>query len=748
MKFDIGKRNHIAFVLIGLFASVVYYLPYIKGSNPELKFYGDLYMLYYPQFVEGFNRYVQGAISGIDFFTGNGASSYSLRANIPVFYPVYLVFYFIIDLTTGNVGGNEMILVFVLHSFICYLFTYLVCIKYFNLRGTTSLIVSLGYTFAVTKWIGLTPFFYIPSLFPSLLFLGLYSANSNSFTKSFLCSIGVYFAFMAGYAPLAMHSVLLSIIISIITLGYSNNKKAWQRPPVKVFILLLLPTLIATIAAAPYYLGMYFYKQLTSGLPSYSWYATSEFHYTWADFVSMLSFGFPPDVNPVETPHISFGFVIVFVLFVAAFNLKNLKPVSANGNFLIAIGLIVTVHLFLMTGSETGLPSLFYYLVPFLGEMHLYGRYFIVASFCIFLLAAFVMQSMQEAAKSSDIDIIRPLATFVMFVTVLAFLRGINQPYQDRVLFETSLVVLLAFVWHRRIFTNVTTIVACLIFFNQYSMFAVTLSNYNLEFPPVHENSFAYDKVRVGNLKKFINDNSDKDLIKYVDLTTSIEKFGGPPLNLPYLLDRKIPLSNYLGYELHNSLEVHFMNQGFSYFGKFNEDWLRFTDADFVIFDDSSKEKNLDWFHRHIDNMGPRLDLGYGYKIAKIRRDHHAHGFNNGIFRVECAERPLEGSFTSNFSTFASLEYECEKPSRARLQLFPNINMKLRVNGDYVDLSKDMSNGTILELPSGKNVLSYSFSNKWIYLFNITGWTYFGLYIIFLFINIVESLRLKKFPIR
>ena len=743
MKFDFGHQKHIAFVFIGIVASIVYFFPYIKGSNPELRFYGDLYMLYYPQFVEGFNRYVQGAISGIDFFTGNGASSYSLRANIPVYYPVYLFFYFVIDLTNGKAGDNEMVLIFILHSFVCYLFSYLVCIKYFNLKGSSSLIVALGYTFAVSKWIYLTPFFYISSLFPSLLFLGLYSANSNSFAKPFLCSVGAYFTFTAGYVPLAMHAVLLSIIINFITLGYSNDNRCWLRPSLKVIILLLMPTLIATIVASPYYLGMHSYQQLTVGLPSYSWYATSHFYYTWADFLTMLSFGFPPDIAPAETPHISFGFVLVFLLFVAAFNLKTLKQVSASGNFLVAIGLVVIVHLFLMTGSETGLPSLFHHLVPFLGDMHLYGRFFIVASFCLFLLAAIVLQGLQEAEKSSNIDILRPLAAFIIFIAILAFLRGINQPYQDRVIFETILVVLLAFVWQRRMVASVPVLAAFLIFLTQYSMFAVTLSNFNVDNPPPHRNSFAFDTARIGRLEQFVNNNADKDLIKYVDLTTSIEKFGGPPLNFPYLLGRKMPLSNYLGYETHNSVEAHYMNQGFSYFGKFNENWLEFTDADFVIFDDMSKDKNLEWFRQNVDNEGPKLDLGYGYKIAKIRSNHHAHGFNNGIFRVECDERTLRGSFNTNFSTFASLEYECERTSKARLQLFPNVNMEFRVNGDYVGLSKDMSKGTVLELPIGKNVLSYSFSNKWIYLFKITSWTYFGLFLTFLFMNVVRPSRFK-----
>lgn len=746
MKSDMPAAKVIKFQFLGLLLSIIYFWPYLSFANIEQLFFDDLYNLYYPQFLEGFNRYSSGSLLGIDFLTGNGASSYSMRPNIPVFYPIYLLVYVFFDAVSAKVDGNVFMFVFVFHAFICYFFTFIVCSRFFRLSAGVSLIVSVGYTFAISRWIGIAPFLYISALFPSLIYFGFVSAISKSINKSFLSSLATYLVFTAGYPPLAMHAVVLSLLICFIALGYKReyDHSQWLLPKLKTCFFLILPVIFATIACTPYYFGMYLYQKLTPGLPNFSWYATSDWHYTWIDYLSMLTSSFTPDVNPSETPHIYFGLITVFLFIVGATNVKNLHSVGLSSSLLKPFALIVLVHLFLMTGSETAVPLLFYYSVPIIGEMHLYGRFFISASFCLFLILGITVQHLQERDNSSRVKILKPLLAFLFAVAVIAIIRDVQQPFQDKLFFELSIIILFAISWHWRLFSNISIAVVIILYLSHYAIFANYPSNIKVDNPPVNQTSLVFDKGRLEALINFIQNNTEKEFVKYIDLTDSISKTGGAPPNLPYFLDRKIILSNYVGYEVHNSLEVNYLKHGI-YFGKFNKNWLDFTEPDFVIFNDRAARVHSEWLERKVGGSNNILDLGNGYRIAKISWGDSSHVFNNGIYAVACAGEFSLDRFIADYSTFVQLEYNCDEPSELKLMLYPSSNMTMKINSEEINLSDAMPNGKVLMVPQGRNVVVYEFSNPWMRLFVLFSWAYFGLFIVTMTKFFAEHIHAEKY---
>ena len=124
-----------------------------------------------------------------------------------------------------------------------------------------------------------------------------------------------------------------------------------------------------------------------------------------------------------------------------------------------------------------------------------------------------------------------------------------------------------------------------------------------------------------------------------------------------------------------------------------------------------------------------------------MKQENDYRDYSNGIFKVTCSERIFDYLLDSNFSTYAFFEFNCVEDGSVSLQLFPNVNMTFKVNGDAVNLSKTMANGSVLDLPPGRNTVSYRFSNNWVKIFQFSAWLYL---ILLLGVLLQKSLKLVR----
>ena len=98
--------------------------------------------------------------------------------------------------------------------------------------------------------------------------------------------------------------------------------------------------------------------------------------------------------------------------------------------------------------------------------------------------------------------------------------------------------------------------------------------------------------------------------------------------------------------------------------------------------------------------------------------------FDNGVFRVECDDRSVYmPEFSTDYSSFATVEIECGKAAKLYYQLFPNKNMKLYVDGEQVE--PVLKDGLIeISVPPGQHVVSYQYRNRLHQLFVPVFWIY------------------------
>jgi hypothetical protein len=139
----------------------------------------------------------------------------------------------------------------------------------------------------------------------------------------------------------------------------------------------------------------------------------------------------------------------------------------------------------------------------------------------------------------------------------------------------------------------------------------------------------------------------------------------------------------------------------------------------------------------------PELNLGYGYKVAKLR---DASGeldyipaknpgdFDNGIVRVSNANgSAVVTDFETDFVSQVSFNVDSPLPTSVRYQLFPNKMMALYLDGERV--TPVLQDGLLeLSLSPGKHHFEYSYRNRlhqifaiiyrvyFILLFGITAW--------------------------
>ncbi|OGC03094.1 hypothetical protein A3H38_04310 [candidate division WOR-1 bacterium RIFCSPLOWO2_02_FULL_46_20] len=733
---DKDVRQSLAWAII---LPALLFMPYLASKNPQFLFFGDTANLYFPQFVEGYYMALNGALSGIDFLTNNGASAYFLRPNIPAFYPPYQIAYHLFQFET--IGGLARAFVFILylHSVLTVYFCMRLGRKYFQLDNPTSLLFAIFYFGAIARLSYFLPIFYfVAALFPLLLYSAFRSVEEKTWWRISLLTFPYVMIFLAGYLPLAINAVMLSLLFAASYLW--SNRTETGKPFSQQLIRLFVPFGLASLVVFPIYLAMLLYNKLVPGLPGGVWQAAHEHAYQSRDIFALISPAFMSSRPDSEWPHVILGLISVLLL-VLAFTQRNKLGLTTFASKIIGISLLIfSFYLLLAFGQATGLPDIFYFAAPGLGKMHYYGRYLLVASFFFFLAVAISFKHLVQI--QADLPIGRWLtAICVAMIAVQGYIQfGIAQPvFQlspqilviDLLMFGMVLVSLST----KQSFYAYTAVIS-LSFFIQAANFNFPVNSFSSSIPPPYINTLSNSFDRQELLHKYFKQYSDKRLIKYADLSSSVEKLNGVGTNYPWMVQDSIKLSNYMGYELNTSVDRDYIGR-FPYYGRVNFPWLLRTGAEFIIYEPASNTYSVeirDW----VDHAVPELDIGYGYKVAKLRDAsglldyipaRNRGDFDNGIVRVSNANgSAVVTEFETDFVTHLNFQVSSPLPVSVRYELFPNKMMAL-----YVDESRitPTLNDGLLEftLPAGQHRVEYSYRNRLHQLFAII----YPVYFIFLF---------------
>jgi hypothetical protein len=721
-----GEMHSIVWAFI---LSTIFFSPYLFTANPQFNFFGDVAILYFPQFVEGYHMAQSGALSGIDFLTGVGSTAYFLRPNIPIYYPPYQIVYSLFPIETIEGLARMFVLVVYAHSILASYYCIRIGRKYFRMDIGTSLLLSVLYFGAIANYAFVEPpFYYIAALTPLLLYFALQSVEITGWWRTVLHSFPYVMAFLSGYLPLDVNAVLIVLIFSVAYCWKIENSEHHKLG--LLLVRLLTPVALAGLVVLSLYVAMFFYHLQVTGVVNEVWSAAHQFSLESKDIFALLSRSFTASNPGTGAPYVILGLAPVFVLAFAYSQRKGIAITQTEAKIIPLSLLIFSFYLLLAFGYGTGLPDLFYFMVPVVGRMHMYGRYLLVASFFFYLAVAISFRHLVQIRGELPLG----YSLAVLFITAFAavgysqigsHIEWIDLKLLAIEIFMVSLMLISLSAQQSNYAFAGAIGVAFLI---HASNFNYPINTFSLSAPSPYRNDVAFSPERRESLNNYFKQNSNKYLIKYVDVSPGIEKPNGLILNYPWMVSNKLHVSNYMGYEPHMAVDRDYMAIfPYPYYGRANFPWMLRTGVDFIIYNPASASyatELKDWINHGV----PEFDMGYGYKAAKLR---DASGeldyvpakksgdFDNGIVRVANASgTAIVTGFKTDLVSHVSFQVDSSLPVSVSYQLFPNKMMALYVDGERI--STVLKDGLLeFTLPSGIHRVEYNYRNLLHQLFTI-----------------------------
>jgi hypothetical protein len=467
---------------------------------------------------------------------------------------------------------------------------------------------------------------------------------------------------------------------------------------------------------------MHSYNQFVTSVPKGVFYSAHHFAFQFQDIFALLTRSVTAGYPEVGAPFVRLGLAPLSIL-ICAFTYRKRLGISVWHSRIIAASItIFSFYLLLSFGQSSGLPDLFYWIVPVLGGMHFYGRYLLIGAFFFFLAVAIAFKYL--VAEKESLPIGRWLAGLAGILLVVFILgMALNPAWINLKLLTIELLMLGMFflaLTVRQNFYAFTGVIAISLFVHVAEFNAYT-SNFQIGIPGPYSNEVSFSKSRTNGLLAYFQKNSQKTLIKYADITKGIEKKNGLILNFPWMVSEKVKLSNYMGYEPHLSLDKDYMSANpHPYYGYVELPYLLRTGADFIIFDAESWAAYGKAFEGWMDRTVPEYDLGSGYRAAKLKDASglidfvpvkNSGDFDNGIVRVSNPQGTARVSnFETNFVSRFVFNVESELPVQFRYLLFPNKFMELRIDGELQTITP--KDGLIdIDIPAGKHLVEYSYKN-------------------------------------
>lgn len=734
------KNAEIQNLTWALVLSTIFFSPYLFTANPQFNFFGDVAILYFPQFVEGYHMAKGGALTGIDFLTSNGSTAYFLRPNIPVYYPPYQLIYTLFHFETIEGLARAYVIIVYTHSILAAYYCMQIGRKYFQMGHGPSLLFSVLYFGAIAYYaFTAPPFYFVAALFPFILYFALQSVKKYAWWHMPLYSFPYVMVFLSGYLPLDVNAVLIVLLIMV---GYSWQIKNNGMGNIgQLLMRCFAPVALASVVVITLYMAMSLYNKQVTGVPDGVWHSAHQFSFESRDIFALLSRAFPASNPGTGTPFVELGLVPVLLLVLTYSHRGKLEMAPLDAKIIALSLLIFSFYLLLAFGQASGLPDLFYFMVPVIGKMHFYGRHLLIASFFFYLAVAISFKYLIQIRANL------PIGRWLVGIVVLMFLVqgyyaqfGLGQPESflrpQLLVIELLMLglVLISLSSKHSFYTFIGVIGVT--FFIHAANFNSYINSFNQVAVGPYKNEVAFISERRNLLYGYFKKNSNKDLIKYVDVTLGIEKPNGVMLNSPWMLRDKLKISNYMGYEPHLAIDRDYMTIfPYPYYGKINIPWLLRTGADFVIYNQASWAIHSAELEQWVDKNVPELDLWYGYKVAKLK---NASGlvddiparktwdFDNGIVRISnTTGTVLVTNFETDIVSTVHFNVESSSTVTVRYALFPNKLMELRVDGKHLDV---MLKDGLLEftLPPGQHFVEYNYNNLLHKVFIITYQFYIG----------------------
>ncbi|NGX56700.1 MAG: hypothetical protein K1060chlam5_00944 [Candidatus Anoxychlamydiales bacterium] len=780
MKINILNQTSISFNFIFkrkfFFSSLLFTFLFYFQAFKFYPFYlveQDNSFCWLPQLVNVIALLKKGGFYGIDFFTWGGSSEFFLRPNLLIYYPV-LLFLAIIPIKFLSIFKISFMitLIYSLHSFFCCYFLQKLCKKFLKFDYSSSLFISIGYTFSflfISKFIFFT-FNLHAWLFPIGIYFALKLSYNFSIKNLLFYSLPFLMIFTSGYLPFSILSIIIISLLIFLYHFYLFPTKNYK----KNILISLLPILVASIIAFPLYLEITkFHKIAFPG--KHSLFDTAYFtSFSPSALINMLSKSLSLPLHGRNLFYLGpIGFSIL-ILFIKNFKKDYFIKTTHYKLFNISI-IIYLIFLLSCFGSYSAFSDLFYYFTGPIGKMHSYHRYLTMINLFLFFVLAIMLNHITDIKNYPKIKKI--IFGFLSIFIILLFLKNFTNGFISKIFNEQFFIeYFLAFIFLMSLLIynkNISKTLATIFIF---SISLTTMYNHSNNILSSNKNNLEVYKTSF--LKKYNNyfkKNSTKELIRYINIVPGY-RIATFPKNYPWFFNHQksfTKISSFYGYDAHLATDFNYRMYQFinvipdltpGFIEKYpitkpqsnnevnfddycffpNVSVLKDIGTDFIIFQEDFKYNDL--------NLIKYVDFSDKNKILKITDNQiiaplkfpkdPLEKFNNGYIKILSEGNNIKvHNFKTNQSNYLRLNYYSDKPSKIYYLFWPNKHLIFYINNKKA-LPNIENNIMSIKVNEGNNKILIKYYNPILFLFLIF---YFCYFFILSFILILQIPYLKNY---
>ena len=598
--FTAKRRAAILALAVALVGTVLYFLPLIGAFKPGgtgwpgLMLTGDVRMIYFPQFIEGYNRFWGGGIFGIDFLTDGGASAYGFRPNLQIFYPPYLISYLFFNMNNFNTAALVFSAIQALNLFASLAFSFLFARRFLALSEALSALFAIAFalSYLAGYYIVQTGFLLLTWPVPVIAYLLCRLMFARSKAAPVLGSLLIVTYALTGYAPLMAAG--LAVAISLVLFVFFTRVRGRFRGA-NPWTLLLAPLTAVALGAAvvtPYFLlQVEWVKGVAHGSQNLNDTAFL-LGLRGSDLIRALSIhligGTPTEGRLIwgVTP----SCMILLGLFFAVRS-GHLIPVYQKVAFLGSLALY-TFSVAISMGPDSFMSDIFYYGVPIFGSMHIYQRYMLLSQiffgvmFCLSILFVHRYASRSEKAWILLGSLILTGLLVVFLYTTSVFSKLMAVDYFVIELFLNAFAIAVLCLAERQ--RALVLIAFPILLSNLQQPYFVQRSLGSAE---VWAKNLPYDRPTMNRIVATLAPPANKTLTKVLYLTSEIDTHI--PYNHTWLMSggRPSKYMNYYGYEPHLAMDRNYFSMMGGFYGRHSPDWVDYTGVDYVVWKASEPER-------------------------------------------------------------------------------------------------------------------------------------------------------------
>ena len=615
--------------------SIVFTLLYfgidLYRIDNNLGYPSDMVNLYFPHFIQFYEHINAGNFQFGDFLTANHSTELVLRPNLSGFNPIYFLFSLIeVDTFDGYMLLFTFIHIF--YTFIGVYFAQLLAKRFFKLHRLYALFFAVLFIFSSQSFMaaGFAPFFFIHMSLPMLLYFVL-RVKRMTFYNALLTSGIFVFVYLQGYLPLSVFSIVM--VVSVYFVYYYYLIPAKGSFGIKNFMIenknLFSALTLSSIVVLPYYLAMLFYNAVASSVPIdiANIVDLDVYHLNFKDLMGVISYGIYLH-SKTETYSLYLGLIPISIVVYYVFNTHHMSSFHKKAVFVFTV--IFGLTFLISFGDFFALADLFYFLVPALGEMHIYSRFMLISHVLSSLAIAilFVYLIRHKISCSAYIKKCLVVIFFIFiavnvqhFINIPSFKNlDLNFLNVELITFSIFLVALLKFEKRQIIWVAII-----LIFLNN-----LTFKNFVIKNMPI-DNSIIYKVSEKNELIAFMRNNSKSKIIKYANLSSEIHPYVNR--NFPWFVMDKVKLSNYYGYELHLASYLNYRKE-LPFYGRNNIELYLKSGVEFII----SNKENIEKYKNILGNILDEkivFHLSNGDSVYKLNPYSVSRRFEVGTYKID-----------------------------------------------------------------------------------------------------------------